>query len=57
MHCQGCDAFLSDKEASRKTCSGEYLDLCDECYEFIMDAVPTNLNEEASDQVHGDFRK
>ena len=57
MHCKGCDVFLSDKETSRKTNMGEHLDLCEDCYSLIANDVPTTINEFASEQVRGDFRK
>lgn len=41
MHCKGCDCLMSDRETTRKTESGEYLDLCDTCYEPIREEVTT----------------
>lgn len=42
MKCQSCDCFLSDREATRRVAStGEFLDLCNECYLPIKEDVPT----------------
>lgn len=40
MRCAACDAELTDREDARKSLTtGEYLALCDECYEPIKDVV------------------
>lgn len=42
MHCVACDAMLTDLETSRRSViTGEYIDLCDDCYFEIEDDVPT----------------
>ena len=44
MHCQACDTLLSDFESTRKSeTTGEYLDLCNHCYETIADVI--NVDE------------
>lgn len=37
MKCLSCDEILSDREAVRKYPNGEYLDLCDLCYNEIRE--------------------
>lgn len=45
MHCRACDDLISDKEASRKSpTTGEYYDLCDECFGTIADQVEVSEN-------------
>lgn len=39
MRCQSCDDALSSHEATRKFMSGEFVDLCDNCFETIKDQV------------------
>lgn len=40
MRCYCCNAELSDFEATRKSVvSGDYLDMCNECYHTISDDV------------------
>lgn len=39
MRCKACDTDLNDFECTRKTTSGEYLDLCSWCYSYIKDDV------------------
>ena len=39
MRCLACNRRLSDYEASMKTDSGHYLDLCLPCYRHIKDDV------------------
>ena len=33
MKCKACDCILSDFEATRKYSDGEYVDLCNHCFE------------------------
>ena len=35
MHCKACDCTLTDFESTRKTVKGEYLDLCNDCFDDI----------------------
>ena len=50
MRCKACDVGLTDYESTRKSViTGEYLDLCNECYKYIKEDVhvidnPENLN-------------
>lgn len=38
MRCKACDVLLAEHELKRKgTFTGEYMDLCDHCYETIQD--------------------
>ena len=42
MHCTICDALLSDFEATRKNAhTGEYLDMCSNCYQDFKEIIPT----------------
>lgn len=42
MKCRSCDCILNDREATRKYAStGEFLDLCDSCFEPIRSEVNT----------------
>jgi hypothetical protein len=45
MRCKACDCKLSDLESSRKSVTtGTYIDLCNHCYSFIKEDVPTIVN-------------
>lgn len=50
MRCKACNTNLTDYEATRKgSRSGEFLDLCNDCYKCINDDVevvdnPENIN-------------
>ncbi len=54
MRCTACDKILTDYEATRKSAESlEYLDLCNECYSYIVDDVPAIDREdlrEAADE-------
>lgn len=40
MRCKACDQILEDRELKRKDKqTGEYLDLCDECYVASEEAM------------------
>ena len=42
MHCLNCDALLSDYEATRRDArSGEYLDICQTCFNDLKSLIPT----------------
>ena len=42
MRCLSCDASLTDYEATRKSAfSGEYIDLCNHCYNTISEDLHT----------------
>ncbi len=56
MKCLACDEILNDVEATRKTSSGMFLDLCDPCYEEMKDlltVVPRDYLE-VDDDRNGD---
>lgn len=39
MKCLSCDEILTDREATRKSVSGYFIELCDPCYEYIKDEM------------------
>lgn len=42
MRCRACNRNLSNRESTRKSITtGEYLDLCDWCFDTIKDVVPS----------------
>lgn len=42
MRCQSCNNVLTVRESIRRVAStGEFLDLCNSCYEPIKEDVPT----------------
>jgi len=42
MRCVSCNKNLNDSESTRKLVStGEYLDMCNKCYDDIYPYVPT----------------
>lgn len=46
MRCKACDTLLTDKEARRKDAeTGEFVDLCGECY-YASQAARYNLLED-----------
>lgn len=52
MRCLACNVRLSDSESTRKYSTGEYIDLCDRCYEAsdIESCIERDdLNEEDED--------
>jgi len=54
MRCLACDRNLTDFESTRKhTDTGEYLDLCNKCYNEIQADVET-VTEERLDLTHED---
>lgn len=56
MRCEACDNALSDREATRKSKkTGDFLELCDHCYEPIKQDVPTVENPLASENVAETF--
>ena len=47
MRCVCCDKSLTDFECSRKSItSGEYLDMCSDCYKHIKDDVDVIENND-----------
>ena len=42
MHCTICDALMSDYEATRRDArTGDYLDLCQTCFNDLKSLIPT----------------
>jgi hypothetical protein len=53
MRCQACNVILNTQEATRKfTNSGEFVDLCNKCFNTISDDVKYTENdyEEVGDE-------
>ena len=56
MRCLSCNEVLTDREATRRVLStGEFLDLCDRCYEPIKEDVKTNERIETSEEFFESF--
>ena len=52
MHCRACDALLSDREITLKCkTTGEYLDLCSECYLHSQEALYEAFSENSVEIV------
>lgn len=50
MRCKACDAKLSDFEATRKSLTtGEFLDLCSTCFNYIKEDVYVIENQDNMD--------
>jgi hypothetical protein len=55
MRCLSCDVALSDREATRKSLrTGDFIDLCDECFSTIEDQVLT-INNPTLSNDRGDI--
>ena len=49
MKCLSCDHILTDKEATRKSAlTGDFIDLCDPCFEPVKDDIAVVENIPAS---------
>lgn len=47
MRCRACDCVLTDFEATRKSKeSGQYVDLCDPCFETIRGTFPVKERQD-----------
>lgn len=47
MRCVACDKLLTEYESTRKSVStGEFLDLCNYCYNFVKEDVQVIENKE-----------
>lgn len=61
MHCTCCNALLSDYESTRKNAiTGEYIDLCNDCFSDLKNIVPTKdrkdlLKQSDIDDLMDDF--
>ena len=55
MRCQACNRALTDFEATRKSVTtGEYLDLCNQCFSEISSEVDALEREDLRDQDNPD---
>ena len=50
MRCRACNKNLNDFESTRKSESGEYVDLCNHCYREVQSDI---LAEERQDLQNG----
>jgi len=50
MRCRACNKNLNDFESTRKSESGEYIDLCNHCYREVQSDI---LAEERQDLQDG----
>ena len=51
MHCVLCDALLTDFEATRRNAvTGEFLDICNHCFQDLKDIVPTRDRKDLVNQ-------
>jgi hypothetical protein len=56
MRCKACDKALSDFESTRKYPeSGEYVDLCNECYATIQEELEAEEREDLRDESDVEF--
>lgn len=47
MRCKACDKALSDFESTRKSIqTGEFIDLCNHCFQHVKDDVNTMENQD-----------
>ena len=46
MRCLACNIELSDYESARKNNNGEYIDLCNYCYNSVKDDVVVSTNHD-----------
>jgi hypothetical protein len=52
VRCKACDVRLGSRESTRKALgTGEFLDLCDTCFNSIRDVCPTTDNPYHSGQI------
>jgi hypothetical protein len=52
MRCLACDCALTDFEATRKTESGFYIDLCNKCFYSGVDEV---INPVVREDLEGEY--
>lgn len=55
MRCLACNVVLSDYEATRKSASGEFLDLCNHCFEAIKEDIEVENNQDTYITDHDIF--
>jgi hypothetical protein len=54
MRCLACNVELSDFESTRKSfTTGEYIDLCNECFKTIKDDVTPEEREDLRNIIDG----
>ena len=53
MRCLACNIELSDYESARKNNNGEYIDLCNYCYNSVKDDVVVSTNHDTGIVEHG----
>ena len=53
MRCLACNIELSDYESARKNNNGEYIDLCNYCYNSVKDDVVVSTNHDTGIVDHG----
>lgn len=52
MRCLSCDCLLSDFESTRKSrTTNDYIDLCNNCFEDIKDAVDVIEREDLRQNI------
>jgi hypothetical protein len=58
MKCLACDRILTDFEATRKTESGAYLDLCNHCfYSGVNEEIPVLEREDLKENKDQDLEE
>ena len=50
MKCLACDVILTDREATKKFPSGNFVDLCDDCSKYLPEDVVLFENLELDDE-------
>ena len=53
MRCLACNIELSDYESARKNNNGEYIDLCNYCYNSVKEDVVVSTNHDTGIVDHG----
>ena len=53
MRCLACNIELSDYESARKNNNGDYIDLCNYCYNSVKDDVVVSTNHDTGIVDHG----
>lgn len=53
MRCLACNIELSDYESARKNNNGDYIDLCNYCYNSVKDDVVVATNHDTGIVDHG----
>lgn len=55
MRCAACNSALSDYEATRKNSNGDFVDLCNYCFETIKEDVEVENNHDTYISEHDIF--